>query len=409
MYQIVCDGEILYDLRAERYIIDPKLTLELNKSGTLSFDIPVNNPCVIKKLKGVFELYQDGIKIFEGRVLNDKKNFYNTKKIEVLGCLDYFNDSIVRPFELHNISVKDFFQYLITNHNKQVDTFKQFKVGNVDVIDFDGEETLYRKSEEYVHTWDIIQDRLLNRLGGYLKVRFESDGKYIDYTSISGEESQQMIQFGENLLDITEYVKGENIKTCIIPLGKDNLTIADVNNNKDYIYDETATSLFGWIWDTVKFDDVTVPENLLAKGQQYLNNCINLADSIELKAVDLNLIDKTVESFKLGEYPLVYSKPHNLSKNMQISKMIIALDKPSESELTLGNTITGLTDRQIETKKQANKIDKIAVNLDTVKSDVNENKTKISEINNSITTIDADMEITNKKIDKQKKYMILGV
>lgn len=414
MYQIVCDNEILYDLRIERYVIDPKLDLELNKSGTLSFSIPANNPCVVKKLNGVFELFRDGKKIFEGRTLNDNKDFYNTKKVEVLGALDYFNDSIIRPFEFHNISVADFFEYLITSHNKQVDSFKQFKVGNVDVIDFDGEETLYRKSEEYKHTMDIIQDRLLDRLGGYITIRYELDGKYIDYTQKSGAESSQIIQFGKNLLDITEYTKGEDIKTCIIPLGAagddgNKLTIAEVNNGKDYIYDETAVALYGWIWEIVEFQDVTVASNLLNKGQKYLQECINLASTIELSAVDLNLIDKTIESFDIGQYPLIISKPHNLSKNMQINKMQIALDNPGGSKITLGNTIKGFTDKQIETKKQAKKIDRISVNLDSVKKDVSKNGTKINEIQENITVIDVDISTTNEKLEKQKKYIILGV
>ena len=82
MYQIICDNDILYDLRAERYVINPKLNLELNKSGKLSFSIPSSNKCNIKKLNGVFEVFRDGIKIFEGRCLNDNKDFYNSKKIQ---------------------------------------------------------------------------------------------------------------------------------------------------------------------------------------------------------------------------------------------------------------------------------------------------------------------------------------
>lgn len=409
MYQITCDGEVLYDLRAERYIINPSLGLELNKSGTLSFSIPSTNPVGFTKLKSVFEVFRDNKKIFEGRTLNDNKDFYNTKKIDVVGALDYFNDSIVRPFELHDISVSDFLRFLINNHNSQVDEFKKFKLGNVDVVDFDGEETLYRKSEEYKSTWGILKDRCIDRLDGYLTVRYVGNDKYLDYTQKSGAQGGQMIEFGRNLLDLTQYTKGEDIKTCIIPLGKDGLTISEINDGKDYICDKAAVSLCGWIWDTVKFDDVTVASNLMAKGQAYLKSCVNLAMTIELSAVDLNLINKSVDSFKLGEYPLVVSKPHGLEANMQISKMSIRLDNPSDSKITLGNVITGFTDKQIDIKKQANKVDAIQTNVKGIETDVKQNTEDITGINGEITTIDTNLKQTNKDIEKQRKYIILGV
>ena len=388
MYQIICDNDILYDLRAERYVINPKLNLELNKSGKLSFSIPSSNKCNIKKLNGVFEVFRDGIKIFEGRCLNDNKDFYNSKKIQVLGALDYFNDSIIRPFELHNIGVKDFLTYIINNHNNQVDDFKKFKLGKVDVVDFDGGETLYRKSEEYKSSWDIIYDRLIKRLGGYLSVKYVGNDKYIDYTQCSGENSLQVIEFGKNLLDLTEYTKAEDVKTCIIPIGKDNLTIKTVNNGNDYIYDENAVNLYGYIWEVVKFENVTVASNLLKKARNYLESCVNLASTIELNAIDLSIIDKNIESFKLGEYALVISKPHNLSKYMQISNMSICLDNQSSSKIVLGNTIEGLTDNQISIKKQAN-------NINAVQSNVN--------------VINKELYLTNTKFEKQRKYSIMGV
>ena len=410
MYQITCDDEVLYDLRTDnRLVINPALDLELNTSGTLSFYIPVTNPCSIRKLNGIFRLFKDNKKIFEGRCLNDNKDFYNTKKISVLGVLDYFNDSIVRPFEMHNISTSDFLKYLIDNHNKQVDEFKKFKLGKVDVVDFDGEETLYRKSEEYKSSWEIIKDRLIDRLGGYIIVRYEDDGNYIDYLQKSGKESAQCIMFGSNLLDLTEYVKGENIKTCIIPLGKDNLNISSVNNNKDYIYDEAAVKLYGWIWDTVKFDDITVANNLLNKGKKYLQECINLTSTIELSAVDLSLINKNVDSFKLGEYPLVVSKLHGLSKYMQISKMSIELDNTTGGKITLGNTMQGLTDKNIEAVKKINKIDNINADISGLSIEVNNNTVNINSLNTSVDSVNTDLTDVNKQLNKQKKYIILGV
>ena len=85
MYQVRCDEHIIYDLRDEELIIiSPKLSLELNKTGIFTFTIPPQNPYYdyIKKLKSIITIYQDGVQIWEGRVLNDKLDFYNRKQVE---------------------------------------------------------------------------------------------------------------------------------------------------------------------------------------------------------------------------------------------------------------------------------------------------------------------------------------
>ena len=73
------------------------------------------------------------------------------------------------------------------------------------------------------------------------------------------------------------------------------MTISSVNNGKDYIYNEIAVKLFGWLWDTVEYNDVTLPENLLAKGQEYLSSVINESITIELSAVDLHYLNCDIE------------------------------------------------------------------------------------------------------------------
>ena len=75
MYQILCDGELLYDPRQKEYLVgDPTLELAVNTSGTLSFSMPPTHPAYdkIRKLKSVITLYQDGEWVFSGRVLNDE-------------------------------------------------------------------------------------------------------------------------------------------------------------------------------------------------------------------------------------------------------------------------------------------------------------------------------------------------
>ena len=85
MYQVKCDDNIIYDLRDEDLkISSPKLSTEVNKTGTFNFTIPPSNPGydLIKKLKSSITIYQDNQEIWRGRVLNDKLDFYNRKQVE---------------------------------------------------------------------------------------------------------------------------------------------------------------------------------------------------------------------------------------------------------------------------------------------------------------------------------------
>jgi len=267
----------------------------------------------------------------------------------VNGELSFLLDSIQRPYNFQG-SPNDLFKQFINNHNNQVEETKKFTIRNVKVPD--SNNYINRENSNYSNTWDAVNDKLINLSGGNLETGPLENGKrYIDYIAKYTHINSQVIQFGENLLDITQYAKGENIKTAIIPLGKDKLTISSVNNGNDYIYDEIAVNLFGWIWDTVEHNDVTLPGNLLAKGQQYLSSVINESITIELSAVDLHHLNCNIEKFKKGDLVRVISTPHNIDKYFQVSKLSLSLDNPKESKLILGQTFSTLTEsRTNETK-----------------------------------------------------------
>lgn len=403
MYQITVDDNILYDLRVEdRKVINPKLSVELNKSGTLTFTVPPTNPTKINLLKSIIRVFKNDNKIFEGRALNNESDFYNKGKIVCEGELAYLIDSIIRPYELHNVSVEDYLQFLINNHNSQVEVQKQFKIGNITVID--NNDSIYRRNENYTKTLDEINEKLINRLGGYLIIRYENNTRYLDYVSTLDKVNTQVIRFGTNLLDITQYLNGADVKTAIIPIGKDKITISDVNNNLDYIYDQTAVNLYGWIWDTVTFDDVTVPSNLLAKARSYLNNIIKNSLILTLSAVDLSYIDVNIEEIKLGELIRVVSRPHDLNYNFLINKLTLDLENPANDKIELGDTIMGLTGKSINESK--NLINSINIKKDSLKSEL---KQDITIVDGKVNETQSKVEMASNNLSQQQKYIIMGV
>ena len=357
MYEVYADSHLLYSSKIDNLkIFSPKVTLEVNKTGSFNFTIYPEHPYynLIYKLKSIITVYQDDFLLFRGRVLNDELGFHNEKKIDCEGHLAFLLDSVVRPYS-HTGSIVEFLTMLIDNHNSQVDAEKKFALGNVTVTD--PNDYITRSSIECNNTWDVINEKLIKMLGGYISVRAEDGVYYIDYLEDFTLLAPQKVEFAKNLLDMKRIRKGETIKTALIPYGaklKDaegndtdkRLTIADVNGGLDYIYDEEAVAEYGWIWDDYTWDDVTVASNLLTKGKARLASLIASDDTLELSAADLATIDKTVTSFHLGTYVQVTSNPHGIDQRFLVSKLSISLLNPASNKLTLGGVIESFTEQQ---------------------------------------------------------------
>lgn len=367
MYKIYCDDYILYSPELDDYVlVNPKIDFELNKTGSFTFSIYPNHPNFdkLEKLKSIITVYQDDETepLFRGRILEDEQGFYNEKQVTCEGELAFLLDSIQRPYNFENVTIEQFFTFLIENHNAQVDEAHQFYVGNITVNDPNNYITISDYS--YLNTWDSINTKLIEVYGGYLWVRHEIDGNYIDYLAELDILADQSIEFGQNLLTIKRTVKGADIATVVIPLGAklttsdeeeedERLTIKEVNGGLDYIYNQEAVDKYGWISKTVIFDDITEAQNLLSKGQEYLSEVINLGVSIELTAVDLSTIQMDINGFKLGMNIKIKSKPHNLDTRMIVAKLSLDLVNPASNTLTLGTTYSTFTEQSNENMENA--------------------------------------------------------
>lgn len=356
MYKVYCDNFLIYDTQLEDLkIINPKLDLELNKTGTFSFKIYPEHPYYnkLQKLKSIIQVYQDNYLIFRGRILNDEQGFYNEKTISCEGELAFLLDSVQRPYDFqsgeNHTTIDELFRFYILNHNSQVEAEHQFKVGNITVTD--PNNYIVRSDSTYLNTLDSIIQKLININGGYLHVRHEADGNYIDYLKDFTKVSNQTVEFGSNLLAMKQTQTGEDIATAIIPLGakaensEARLTIESVNDGKDYIYDEDAVEKYGWIFAKVQYDDVTTADALKKKAKEYLAQRILFGNTIELTAVDLHALDADISAFKLGDRIKVQTKPHGVEGFFLVNRLSINLLSPSSNKLTLGATFSSISDQ----------------------------------------------------------------
>ena len=412
MYTMTCDGHPLLDARDDDYILgSPRIKSEVNTVGEGSFRIYFNHPNIDKlmPLLSVFEVKDEYGTIFRGRMTEDTKDFDNCKDVDLEGAMSYFNDSVVRPYAFPEDFAEDaeyqaaaaetpeqaaidggvvrfLLKWYIERHNEQVEEFQQFKLGNVTV--YDKNNYLKLSASDYPSTWKEIERKLFNSsLGGFLCIRYEEDGNYIDYLREFTEVNEQGITYGENMLDISQNTYANETYSAIIPLGKEGettetsgevqeglyvdfvggststrrLTIDtdslpdgnitdDIVKKGDTLYSKKAVAAYGWRYaprDVTTWDDVTEPANLQSKGVAFLEGeATKIPSTFKVSAVDLNCTDSQIRSFRIYAKIPVYTLPHGVYDNFDLTVLDIDLLNPQNTKITVGKTVTTLTKNQ---------------------------------------------------------------
>ena len=418
MYSIYCDDTLIYDSTLEDYVITKGVvTKELNKSGSFIFTIYSSNPHynTIQKMKSIIKVFKGNELIFRGRVIKEVLGFYKDKTFTCEGELGFLLDSIMRPYNFTG-TPEALLTMLIDSHNTQVDETKRFRVGTVTVTD--PNDYIARSNSSYESVSDNLHTRLVDSLGGYIFITEDNGERVINWYAESPYRSSQPIEFGENLLDFTKTNGAEDIATAIIRLGYEiedgetgeshRLTIAEVNNGVDYVYNEDAVNLYGWIYKVETWDDVTVASNLKAKGESFLLDKIKQSITIELSAIDLSLMDRSIDSFELGDYINIISAPHNINDDYLLEKQTIDLLKPDNDKITLGYSYRTFTDKSVVSNNQnttlAQKIEIIERNVAdsvVITDELITLKSLIDQTSSSLSLLIAESYVDNDQLQSE--------
>lgn len=346
------DRQIYHPQNPNLMLIDPKLTLEDNGAGQLTFQIYKDNLNynTVRKLYPVLSVIRDDVTIFKGRVISDKKDFYNGKRIEAEGKLSFLNDSYLDPFSFSG-SPEELFHMIIENHNEKVKDWQRFKAGQVTVAD--NNDYIVRSSESMLNSWDALKEKCFqSSLGGHIRIRYEKDGDYIDWLADYDMISAQHIEFAKNMLDISSEVDATETYTAIRPIGAEvdgvRVDISPVNDGKNFLVNEERAAEYGIIYAPESesvWQDVTLPENLLKKAKDKLyGSFATLRETYEIKAVDLHLTDAQIQSLNIYEYVPVISRPHGIDGRYLLYRADMDITSPQNTVYYLGATKRTLSD-----------------------------------------------------------------
>lgn len=351
IYEVFIDNKPLYYPGDEKLVIyNSKLEQALNDAGTFEFTITKNNPLydeIYPRVSSV-RITKNDTEIFFGQVRTSEEVLEGEKDVSCVGELSFLYDSIQPQKRYQDYTPQQFFNELVTNHNNQVEDDKKFRPGKVTVTD--PNDSLYRFTN-FEDTLTDIRDKLCDSLNGYLRIRKSEGNRYIDLLRLDdyGKYSDQPIKFGYNLLDFVKKDSGEAIYTALIPLGArldesqidgldSYLTIESVNGGKNYLKNDSAIKQFGLIWAVQKWDDVTVPENLMIKGKEWLRSNQYKTLTLELTAIDMSMLKSDIDSFDLGDTIHVIAKDFGLDAVYPVQKKTTYLQEPEKNTIVLSNT-----------------------------------------------------------------------
>lgn len=363
MYTIHADGQLLFDSLSEdvqSIALSPKLLLDVNKAGSLSFVLPPGNRMHgnLKKLKSLLTVEQDGERLERCRAIETETDIYNQQRVYCEGEKAFLLDSVHAPYS-YSGTVHGLFRKLIENHNSMVEFEKQFLVGEITAVS--DSETTEVECTIYASTHSELEDRLLNVYGGYLRTRTVNGNHYIDWVEQYGNENAQPIEFTVNMLDLNAKADAGDVFTCLIPLGASEVgedgeytepvSIASVNGGFPYVQDDDAIALYGRIWRTQTWSYIDDPAQLLEKAREYLKTGVAF-ETLTLKAVDMHFVDDNVQPIRIGDKVRILSNPHGLDKVMTCTQIEIDLLNPENTVYTFGEKPRTLTENVVKTKQE---------------------------------------------------------
>lgn len=477
MYFVKYGKQYLHDPRIDDCtLLDLSLNSEENSCGFCDFTIYPNHPMydnlTERDADNPIQVYDDNILLFVGFIYELGTEFYLDGHVKCKGELDYLSETIIRPYATYQRgygekapdNLSDYFNWIIEQHNRQVNDNKKFKIGINQAGKFEIKDGFYIENNKYPKTIDEISSIFIgdSGIGGYLSVRYSNGIRYLDYVYDWENTNVQLLDFGVNLTNYTQTDDSESISTFIVPIGatvsstdypyndgyfktsdttvnnlkeyytktykykacesleyfaygltyyeykgtdtytattdatpvtgktyylyvctgrskcndlasfESGVTYYEYNENNDesnlpitldgltisayrdgdyvklddMIYSKSAVSKYGWIGHTISSSEIKIKEELIQDAISALDLLISPKRTIEIKAVDMHLVNPDLMPIRIGEYVRVRSVPHKLDSYFICRGIDLDLNNPENSLYTLGTTFDTLTGEQ---------------------------------------------------------------
>lgn len=427
-------------------LMSGKLRQTIESIWSFEFSIPYNHQFYsdINFIVGLIEIInlRDGEVEFIGRVLSTtgemSSNGFFSKSFICEDLRGYLHDSSQIFTKYRNDGAKSFFNFIINQHNQQVEPHKRFIVRNISVKN--ETDTPFRYVA-YDDTFETIKTYVLERMGGHLVLHVDETGHlYLDWLKDVGKFVDSPIQLGKNIKSAKRELNPDGIITRLVPVGADKddsvgreeetgqyvtrerVTIESVNNGIRYLEDSELVREFGIIQKSVDWTEISDPSILKSRGQQYLDNQKLAVASWSLDTVELYLIDPRFTKYKVGNTHPIINPPLTGVENLQIIEKEIDILNPQTVSLKIGSSGQSLSVYQLQQQEAKKSMQRQGENeaaarrkaqaeleatqreLEKVQSELKEQLSKVNTETNKM-ALETALSQNNTLLESEKKNL----
>lgn len=396
-------------------IIDGKIVEGINTINSFSFSMLPNNPRFNELFSYTTKIYvikiKDNRRVFYGRVVKPKVSMESdgsfSKTIECEDRMGYLCDSLmdylpeqywnVKNTTYHedgSIDKRGVLEFVLSIHNKKQPDEKKIYVGEVDIEDTDN--VLYFGMQQHKNAFDTLKEKLIEHLGGELRLREGTDGKlYLDYLKEAGEVKTTSIALKKNMQKLSKETDPTSFITRLYPLGNkikktveekdgsiteietdERITCAEANDGIPYVDDEEGIRTYGIIEGYRIYDHVVYPRTLLNHAKVTLATNNKVKQKHVITALDLSTIGLDIDSFEVGNYHPIKNSLVGVDDTLRIIKKTTNINQPETSQLEIGDKYATLTELQL--KRENSLKEEVNRTIETVSNNAQYNVAKTS-------------------------------
>ena len=388
------------------------IKFEINKIAQFDFQFLPNNAgykALIKPLQTMVQVVnmRTGREVFYGRIApitNDMAESgvftfaYNAKSE-----LDFLNDSKQRQ-QIYRGKKSDFVKQVLQFHNDNLESYKEFLPGDLTDLIATG-DYMEADVDPTKSTFATLTDLILNEYGLEVQIRKENGKRYLDFKKQIGIDSDTEIKLSVNLLSLKQHINPEGIVSRLLVYGKQNsetnqrVSIASVNNGKDYIDRPDLIAEYGIKMETATFDDIEDPVALKQAGENQLATQKAVAYQYSVSAVNLSHINPNFDEFEEGNTYRVINPVMFIDERLRVVARQIDLVSVERSNLTIGDKFKSAEEWQLDNIRKRTK------QLVTTRQ-LEEQQSQLEEVRVIVSSTAKAVETVNTTVSEQSSQLL---
>ena len=366
MYRILlCNNEekrvIYHPLSSSHYIQSAYLDQQINVFSVLSLELFSAHELTIEEYKTTIEVWEDNTNrlVFRGRVMTKEEDMQSNglaiHYIEAEDALSFLNDASTREFKLTNTTLKKAINHIFTRYNSQSDyTFKLVDTEDKAIKEEDDDISFISCYEALLKILDITEKEIQvnHKDNNVIEVAIKDS---------IGTNRGVAVRLGQNIIDTIVQTGARELVTRVVPIWRDTetvMTIASINNGKDYIADTALEKSLGVVVERVVESDAEeiTKAKLKAWGEKELKRLAKIDYTITANVLDLQFLSGSKASIFLADTVNIYNPLVKVYSNSKVCGISINLLEPYNPRIEFSSRKRGLVDKLIDlTTKNKNK------------------------------------------------------